>query len=257
MNTNIDSISIIRHLQALDLYSVTPGLLEKLFGMERKQVYRLLNQLKARELVVAVENGKYLVLGLEPERVLSNPLFIATQLTTPSYASYWSALHYYGYTEQAPRTVFVATTQKKRPVTFRKQPFRYVTIKSHKFFGYRREMIGDLPVLIADEAKSLVDSLDQSRYAGGMAEVVRSLAYALPDLNVELLIDYANHMLDRSLSSRLGYLLQRFGYDVAGLDVSASPVLLDPGGPAGGVYDKRWRVRNNLPDQAFSPVGIG
>ena len=257
MNTKVDPISAIRRLQALDLYSVTPGLLEDLFGLERTQVYRLLNQLKARELVVAVENGKYLVLGLEPERVLSNPLFIATQLTAPSYASYWSALHYYGFTEQAPRTVFVATTQKKRPVTFREQQFRYVTLKPHKFFGYRREQIGGLPVVIADEAKSLVDSLDQPRYAGGMAEVVRSLANALPDLDVELLIDYANHMQDRSLSSRLGYLLQRFGQDVSGLTVSASPVLLDPGGSASGVYDKRWRVRNNLPDQTLSFAGIG
>ena len=95
------------------------------------------------------------------KRVLSNPLFIACHLVTPAYISYWSALHFYGLTEQVPLTTFVATTKKKRPVTFQGLRFRFVTVKAHKFFGYRRERIGDLPVLIADEAKAIVDSLDQ------------------------------------------------------------------------------------------------
>jgi predicted transcriptional regulator of viral defense system len=178
-------------------------------------------------------------------------------MVTPSYISYWSALHHYGFTEQVPHTIFVATTRKKRPILFRGQEFRYVAIKPYKFFGYRRERIGELPVLIADEAKALIDSLDQPRYAGGMTEVVRSLAQALPDLDIELLLDYANRMRDRSLNSRLGYLLHNFGYDAPGLAISTTPVLLDPTGTADGVYDKHWHVRNNLSAEELTLEGIG
>lgn len=66
------------------------------------------------------------------------PLFIASHLVAPAYVSYWSALHFYGFTEQVPLTTFVATTKKKRPVTFRDFPFRFVTVKSRKFLLARQ-----------------------------------------------------------------------------------------------------------------------
>jgi predicted transcriptional regulator of viral defense system len=137
-----------------------------MFDLGQRQAYRLIARLRDKGLVDKVEKGKYLLLGLEPERVLSNPLFIASHLVAPAYVSYWSALHFYGFTEQVPLTTFVTTTKKKRPVSFRGFRFRFVTTRTHKFFGYRREMVGDLPVVIADEAKAIVDSLDLPDYAG-------------------------------------------------------------------------------------------
>ncbi|MDP2661530.1 MAG: type IV toxin-antitoxin system AbiEi family antitoxin, partial [Dehalococcoidia bacterium] len=131
--------------------------------------------------------------------------------------SYWSALHYHGLTEQVPHTVLVATTRKKRSLAFQGHHFRYVTIKPDKFFGYRRESVGELPVVMADPEKALIDSLDQPRYAGGMAEVAQALAAAAPDLDIPLLLDYAARMNDQSLASRLGYLLAAHGIEADGL----------------------------------------
>lgn len=250
-------ISTARWLREQGLYYVTPSLLADLLDIERQQAYRLLYRLEDQDLVSPVENGKYLLLGLESEMVLSNPLFIASQLVAPCYISYWSALHYHGLTEQVPRVVFVATTRKKRPVEFRGQFFRYVTLKPHKFFGYEREDLGGLPVVVADEAKTLVDSLHQPRYAGGVVEVARSLATALPELDLDMLVEYANRMEDGSLASRLGYLLEQLGHPVAALDISSGPVLLDPRGEAGGQYSARWRVRVNLPADALFAEGVG
>jgi predicted transcriptional regulator of viral defense system len=257
MTRNGDPLSIARQLQQADLFSITPRLVADLFGVDRAQSYAWLDQLQGRGLVAAVEKGKYLLLGLEPERILSNPLFIATQLVTPAYVSFWSALHYHGLTEQVPRTVLVATTRKKQPVTFGGHSFRYVHIQPHRFFGYQREMLGGLPVLVADQAKALVDSLALPRYAGGVAEVSRCLALALPDLDLTVLVEYANRMGDRSLASRLGYLLERLGRAVDGLHPSAGPVLLDPQGGSPSSYDSRWRVRINLSNDEVRSGGVG
>lgn len=252
-----DPISITRRLYAANLFYLTPRLLAGVFGMEIAHAYGLLEQLAARGLVMAVEKGKYLLVGLEPERVLGNPLFIANQLAFPSYISYWSALHFHGLTEQVPHTVFVATARKKRPVEFQGHRFRYVTVKPSKFFGYRREMVGDLPVMVADLEKSLIDSLDQSRYAGGMAEVAHALAVAAPDLDVDLLIHYATRMDDRSLASRLGFLLERQGIQVEGLPTSTNPILLDPRSPDTGDTDAHWQIRSNLSEFQLHTEGIG
>ena len=78
-----------------------------------------------------------------------------------------------------PLTTFVATTRKKRPASYRGFRFHFVVVKPHKFFGYRRDSIGDLPTVIAEEAKAIVDSLDLPQHAGGIGEVAKALRVAL------------------------------------------------------------------------------
>jgi predicted transcriptional regulator of viral defense system len=257
MAEHLSSTYVAQRLHQLDLFYFTPSLLANLLSLERRQTYRLIARLKDEGLVEEVEKGKYLLLGLEPERVLSNPLFIASHLVTPAYVSYWSALHYYGFTEQVPLTTFVAMTKKKRPVSFRDFRFRFVTIKPHKFFGYRRETLGDLPVVVADEAKAIVDSLDLPHYAGGVTEIAKALQAALETVDVPTLVSYANRMEDKSLGSRLGYLLETLGYPVEGLISSISPIKLDPSRPRIGRTDSRWQVVANISEAEMIPQGVG
>ncbi|MDH7486332.1 MAG: hypothetical protein QHJ81_08640 [Anaerolineae bacterium] len=257
MSEVISSISVARQLHQHDLFYFTPSLLADLTGLDRRQTYRLIARLKAEGLVAEVEKGKFLLLGLQPERVLSNPLFIASHLVTPAYVSYWSALHFHGFTEQVPLTTFVATTRKKPPVTFRDFRFHFVILQPRKFFGYRREMIDDLPLLIADEAKAIVDSLDQPRYAGGVGEIAKALPMALEVVDVPILVEYANQMGNKSLGSRLGYLLEILGHSADGLIRSASPVKLDPAGPRSGRIYPRWQVVVNLPQSQLAAQEAG
>jgi predicted transcriptional regulator of viral defense system len=257
MAEHLSSTYVAQRLHQLDLFYFTPSLLADLLSLERRQTYRLVARLKDEGLVDEVEKGKYLLLGLEPEQVLSNPLFIASHLVTPAYVSYWSALHYYGFTEQVPLTTFVATTKKKRPVSFRDFRFRFVTIKPHKFFGYRREMLGDLPVVVADEAKAIVDSLDLPHYAGGVTEIAKALQAALETVDVLTLVSYANQMEDRSLGSRLGYLLETLGHPVEGLISSVSLIKLDSSRPRIGRTDSRWQVVANISKAEMIPQGVG
>jgi predicted transcriptional regulator of viral defense system len=257
MTEHLSSIYVAQRLCQNDLFYFTTALLVDLFDLGRRQAYRLIARLRDEGLVDEVEKGKYLLLGLEPERVLSNPLFIASHLVAPAYVSYWSALHFYGFTEQVPLTTFVATTKKKRPVSFRNFRFRFVTLQRHKFFGYRREMVGDLPVVIADEAKAIVDSLDLPGHAGGVAEVARALRVALDTVGEDILVEYANRMGDKSLGARLGYLLETFGRSPDGLIHSASPVKLDPARPRAGRTNSRWQVVVNVPEREMIPSGVG
>jgi predicted transcriptional regulator of viral defense system len=257
--SNISPISIARQLHQRELFYFTPRLVADLFDLKLARVYSLVARLKAYELIAEVEKGKYLLLGFEPERVLSNPLFIASQLVRPAYISYWSALHFYGFTEQVPLTVFVATTKKKRSVTFHDFRFRFVTVQPYKFFGYQRERVGELPVLIADEAKAIVDSFSQLRYAGGITEVAKALREALEVIEISTLVEYANQMRDKSLSSRLGYLLECLGSGegLAGLRGSTSPIKLNPMRQPSGRVAPHWQVMINVPQAKLFPEGVG
>ena len=144
-------------------------------------------------------------------------------------------------------------------------------------------------MLIADEAKAIVDSLDQLRYAGGIAEVAKALRAGLEVVDVPTLVEYANRMGNKSLGSRLGYLLESLSHPaegqrpeprpepygelveppveghrpelveglVEGLIRSASPIKLDPTRPRNDHINTRWQIVVNVPQAELFPQGVG
>lgn len=252
-NDKIAASSYIKALLDQDRYYFTAQSFADQFALPKPKAYQTLLRLKRAGFIAEVEKGKYVTLGLQPERVLANPMFIATKIAHPAYVSFWSALHFYGLTEQVPRTIFVATTRRKVEVRFEGgYVFQYIHLKPTKFFGYHREMMDELPVLIADREKAIVDALDQPRYAGGILEVFKCLANAREELDQEKLIDYANQFGSKSLGSRLGYLLSQLGIAAEGLVISESAVRLDPTRQASKTWDIRWRVNVNLPQRELN-----
>jgi predicted transcriptional regulator of viral defense system len=239
---------IMKKLFSHELYYFSSRDFANIFDLPFPKAYNIIQRLEGKGLVKMVEKGKYLLLGYEGEKILANPMFIATKIVYPSYVSYWSALNFYGFTEQVPTKLLLATTKKKKEISFDGQRFRYIKVKPHKFFGYKRELLGGLDFLIAEKEKAIVDSLDQPSYAGGMSEVAKSLTNGLSEMDVERLQEYALAMKNKSLCSRLGYLLERLGGEVEGLlsNISKGYILLDPERERSNSYDKRWRINENM-----------
>lgn len=254
----ITPISAAQKLTQDGLFAFNSRTISALFGLDKFQTLSLLDRMEQGGLVARTEQGKFLLLGLTPERVLSNPLYIGCNLVTPAYISFWSALHFHGFTEQAPRTTFVATTRRKGEVTFREMLFKFVTIKPEAFLGYRREMLAELPVVVADESKAILDSLSLPYYAGGIPEVAKALRTAVSQgsLEMPILLEYAERLLNASLRSRLGYLLELLGQPTGSLKAAKGPVKLDPQNPARGSFNKRWKLYINIEPQYLFPQGV-
>lgn len=258
MPQSITTITTAQVLFQHELFAFSSRTVSDLFTLDKVQTARLLQRMETEGLIACVERGKYVLLGLTPERVFSNPLFVGSHLVSPSYVSFWSALHFHGFTEQAPLTVFVAISRQKKELHFRGMTFRFVTLKAAAFFGYRRERLADLPVVVADESKAILDSLSLPEYAGGVAEVAKALRISLTEgrVNVSELIEYTGRLHNRSLSSRLGYLLESLGQATEGLEPSRGPVRLDPQKPLQGKYHPHWKVYVNLPHDDLFPEGV-
>lgn len=76
-----------------------------------------LHNLKKSKWIDRIERGKYIIIPLEagPEGLYTEHEFIIASFLVDPYAiSYWSALNFYGFTEQIPRTVYISTTRKKK-----------------------------------------------------------------------------------------------------------------------------------------------
>ena len=258
MGQQITPISATQRLLQNELFAFNSRTISALFGLDKFQTLNLLDRMEQDALVVRIEQGKFLLLGLTPERVLSNPLYIGCNVVTPAYISFWSALHFHGFTEQAPRTTFVATTRRKKDITFHEMNFKFITLQPRAFFGYRREMLAELPVVVADEPKSILDSLSLPQYAGGIAEVAKALQIALSQgsLEMPLILEYAERLQNASLRSRLGYLLELLGQSIGSLKPSKGPVKLDPQNPAHGSFNNRWKLYVNIEPEDLFPQGV-
>lgn len=212
----------------------------------KKEVLKvILSRMEEKGSIERIEKGKYLIIPLSSEKgkYTLHEFVIASYLVEPYAISYWSALHYFGLTEQIPNTVFVQTParKKKSQMEIFGVNYQIVRIKEDKFFGIRKEWIEETTVSITDKEKTIIDCLDKPHYAGGIIEAAKALKNS--SLDFDKLRTYAIRMDNFAVIRRLGYLCGRVGVP---LDLpqprSRSYLLLDPTMPKQGKNDPKWRL---------------
>ncbi len=214
-------------------------------------VTKLLHDLVKNNWLYRISKGKYLILPLEAgaePKYTAHEFVLASVLTTNYYVSYWSALNYYGLTEQVPKTVFIATTKQRNERKVLGITFRFVTLRSHKFFGFKTTQINNHPVNIAEKEKAIIDCLDQPRNCGGIVEVIKAIDEAKDELDFDKLITYAKKMKNSAILNRLGYILE-----LLNLPSKIKPgkyyIFLEPLSKKRGAYCQKWKIIENLPKE--------
>lgn len=219
----------------------------------RKRLHRLVKKGWLRRL----EKGKYLILPLSAGpagEYMPDEFVIAAHLIEPYYISYWSALRYYGYSEQAAPVVYVVTTRRKRLLTVEGITYRFVTVRPHKFFGSRRVWSGAEAILMAEREKALVDSLDRLDLCGGVIEAAKAIWRGRDEMNWEKVVAYGRRMGNRTILKRLGFLLETLALgtpsvlDALQANVGAGYTVLDNLYPREGRRDHRWHLVVNVPE---------
>lgn len=235
---------------------------QEVLDCSKSYAYFLLHNLERKRWLERVTRGLYQFIPLSygyPERIPpANSFVIGASLVKPYYFSYYTSNSYYGFTTQMPFTLFIATTKKKPDVEWSSSTFKFVTLSKRKFFGYRREKVFDTEVNMAEPEKSLVDSFDKPRYAGGIEQLARITWRGLRRVNREKLVKYAVKMGSHALVQRLGFIIDFLGkeelVEPLSLDLKnmlrehvGKPVIyLDPRRPKTGGFSKEWRIINNI-----------
>ncbi|KAF5417784.1 MAG: hypothetical protein C5S49_02805 [Candidatus Methanogaster sp.] len=217
--------------------------------IDRSVLWVILSRLERRGWIERIEKGKYMIipLGAEKGSHTSHEFVIGSLLVSPYCIAYWSALHFYGLTEQIPATVFIQTTSRKKKQVVEVFGVRYkiVRVKNDKLFGIRREWIEESGVNITDKEKTIVDCLDKPQYCGGVVEVVKALLGE--ELHKERLSEYATRIGNSGVVRRLGYLCDRLGVDIDLPPVKTrNYLLLDPTIPEKGSKNAKWKLVINL-----------
>jgi len=235
--------------------------------------YLLLHNLERKQWLERVQTGLYQFIPARygyPERVPPvNAFIVGAAFVKPYYFSYYTSNSHYGFTTQMPFTLFIATTVKKPDVEWADNTFKFVTLSKRKLFGYRLERVFDVEVNMADPEKSLVDSFDKPRYAGGIEQLVRISWRGLPRVDEKKLVDYALKMGSHSLVQRLGFIIDFLVKEELTAPfpdemrsallrcVGKTTIYLDARRPKSGVFSREWRIVNNVSkEQLLSEIEV-
>jgi len=213
----------------------------RLTGFSRARAHNLLASLAKKSIVVKVSRNKYCL----QETVFENPFAVATRAFAPSYVSFWSALSFYGFTEQQLRVVQIAAAKQFGKVKVKEISIQPITLKPKNFFGYI-ELNG---FAIASKEKALIDSALNFENAGGFGEFTKCLRNAWKEINKGAFFGFLLKANNRSLNSRIGYLIEETGLSTSKrllqkihAKKSNCFVKLNPAKGRAGNYNKKWNI---------------
>jgi predicted transcriptional regulator of viral defense system len=237
-------------------------------GLKDSYLWEALYHLRRNGWIVSLRRGLYALSASVPGVTPAHEYEVAMALVSPAAISHWSALHYHGLTEQAPRKVFVLTTAdasvpRVRSSTGKRMSngypvgdtvYKIVQVKPERYFGTEKVWIEETRVTITDPERTLLDGLSMPQYCGDFAEVLHAFEVRGDHLDVKRIIDYA-FKFDTATTKRLGWVLEFRGVDPVRLEPLVElPIKgyrkLDPTGPRKGPCNPRWMIQENLPGKA-------
>jgi len=205
-----------------------------------------------------VRRGLYIAVPVDaedPESWSEDPLVLASVVWDPCYVTGWTAAGHWSLTEQVFRTVVVRTTNRVRDPDQKLLEHRYLigrVAPDRLSWGIRKVWFRDKRVGIADEARVIIDVLDDPSIGGGIRHCADMLATYLLLHGENDLIRYGEMLGNGAVFKRLGYLCERL--ELAGPSflesceqhLTAGYARLDPGADPGERRNARWRIVANV-----------
>jgi len=219
------------------VFSITDA--KRILKTSAPSVWNVIYRLKKKGRIEEIEKGKYLLI---PARAgyggswSEVPNLLVPNIISTYYIGFWTALNYWGMTEQVPNVVFVATTQRKKDVEFGDTRYEFVTLTKKRFFGYVEENTTGGTFNISSREKTIIDCMLYPKYCGGLDEAVKGIWKSRQELDFIKLLEYSKRMEVSVITRRIGYALELLGLaeeissDIASYK-SKGYMWLDPIGP--------------------------
>jgi predicted transcriptional regulator of viral defense system len=219
----------------------------------------ILGRLVRKGWLQRLERGLYMIIPLEagPERLWSeNALILASCLISPGAVAYWSALRFWNMTEQIPRVQFVQTTKRKKSVTIQGVEFRFIHVAERYYFGVRMRKIDDIPIMVTDREKTIIDAASRPDISGGIIHLAQAMKSSINSIDWEKLDHYLVQWGGGVVAKRLGYLVETLSLPIPARDsklnywqtlISKGISQLEPGSGRTGPIITRWQLQINVP----------
>jgi len=141
-------------------------------------------------------------------------LYFANRIYKPSYISLHTALSFYGMIPEAVVQITSVTSLKTTSFISDFGEYSYKTVKENLMFGYDlKPMADNRTIQFATPEKALLDLLYLYPFYGNEQEIEELRLdedYLQDDLNIELLMEYAEKIQSKALDQRIKLLFKTY-----------------------------------------------
>jgi len=227
-------------------------------GYSNKSIGSLAFEMKKSKLIDSIKPGLFQL----SDSYLSSPISayeVGLKVVPGGYLSHLSAVAVHGLTDQLANIIYISVEigksrycNKEADFNFEAKGAKYkiIEILKERIFGLENKWYGDSQISITDLERTLIDCMNAPQYAAGFYEVLSYFHEAKEKINLEKIIQYA---LKLSISSmqRLGWCFEKIEFYEGAKRVmekinAHSWVKLDTSGKRKGVYNKKWKIIENL-----------
>ena len=240
-------------LDVLDEYGYDIFSIDMLHGkLPAKEIMQAIRSLTNSGVLIRLERGKY------RRKNFLDDFVIANFLASDGGIAYWSALNFYGLTEQFPNVIFVQTALRKNYDAVNPR-IKFVKVSQRKLIGYSEKGWGNHKYKITDIEKTIADCFDLPQHCGWFQETIKAFNNA--NLSANKLIRYCKAINNISAIKRLAFLtellkkqeMEKF-LDYAKSVIKEDYSLFETGGEKSGTYIKDWRLILNIPEEEILEI---
>ncbi len=226
------AIDILERLKGKAVFTVQD--VERISYCSRKYAELMIRRLEKSRRIKKVMRNAY--------TTKDNLFLIASNITYPSYISFWAASQLLGFTEQILNTVHVATTRPIKRINFGGNKIKFIPIRKY-FFGYKKVHMLEGDIFVAENEKLLIDAFLRHKEMGNFDEIEKVFVSA--EISEEKLVGYLKRTESKSLIKRVGFLLEKTkGIDISGyFKLDKNYILLNPFSKKWKHISSKWRVK--------------
>jgi len=234
---------------------------KKTMNISSDSLKNVIYRLKKKKRIIEIKKGQYLFVpakaGVEGHWSEYTYSALTKLLGKNYYVGFWSALNYWGMTEQHPLVAFIVVTKRMRDFEFSNQKIKFITLNKKRFFGFETQKTNKSEFNISTREKTIIDCLLLPQYCGGINEAAKGLWNARTQINWNALLDYTEKIKVEAVKRRLGFILEELKLK-KGIRKKLEKEFVgfawaDPSGCKKEFhYNKKWGLKVNLKEKELT-----
>ena len=193
-------------------------------------------RLKGYHNVYKIERNKF--------SLTDDPFIVASQVISPAYISFNSALYINNLLSQTINTIEIATPIRKKDIIFQSMLIRFIHINPDLMFGYKKILKENSYILLADVEKIIIDIL----YRPDISPISNIVNIPASKINKSRLKEYVRSINIEAVRRRLGYIMNYKGININIKMNNSSIYKLNPYNKNKGRYVPEWKLFDNEVD---------
>ena len=210
------SSNLILSLYESNKLIFAPKDVENITGLKGKHLYRFIQQLINREVILRLRQGKYFIIPQEigrESKYIGNWYLVAREIANSHlyYISHHSAMDLHNMLTQPLIKIYITSPKQERRKrrTIGNVPFEFIYQKREKIWGVQEIWITNTEkARVSELERTILDCLSKPKYSGGILEVAKGIGIQKEKINFSKLLDYIKKLNSNVIAKRMGYILE-------------------------------------------------